>query len=151
LQIFSLRQVKETAMSRSAAIASFALLAALPCAAQTSIPDLRGTWKGESESIVYGGGNPHHPAAKPKDPQMRSVPFTLVVDKQEGRRFSGTFSSARSSEKVVAVVARNGTIMMADDDGYTLGTVIAPNRIELCYLRASAAARVASCTELTKQ
>ena len=107
-------------MSRSAAIASFALLAALPCAAQTSIPDLRGTWKGESESIVYGGGNPHHPAAKPKDPQMRSVPFTLVVDKQEGRRFSGTFSSARSSETVVAVIARNGTIMMADDDDQLL-------------------------------
>jgi hypothetical protein len=82
---------------------------------------------------------------------LRSVPFTLVIDKQDGRRFSGTFSSARSSETVVAVIARNGTIMMADDDGYTLGTVIAPNRIELCYLRVSAASRVASCTELTKQ
>ena len=30
--------------------------------AQTAIPDLRGTRKGESESIVLGGGNPHHAA-----------------------------------------------------------------------------------------
>jgi len=138
-------------MSRFAGIAIFAVLVATPCAAQTSIPDLRGTWKGESESIVFGGGNPHHPATPPKEPQLRSVPFTLVIDKQDGRRFSGTFSSARSNENVVAVISRNGTIMLADDDGYTLGTMIAPNRIELCYLRIAAAARVASCTELTKQ
>jgi hypothetical protein len=85
------------------------------------------------------------------EPQFRSVPFTLVVDKQDGRRFSGTFSSPRGSEKVVAVIARGGQILMADDDGYTLGTVLAPNKIELCYLHVSKAARVASCTELTKQ
>jgi hypothetical protein len=82
---------------------------------------------------------------------LRSVPFTLVIDKQDGRRFSGIFSSARSSENVVAVISRNGTIMLADDDGYTLGTMVAPNRIELCYLRVSTTSRVASCTELTKQ
>jgi len=123
----------------------------LPAAAQTPVPDLRGTWKGDSESVVLGGGNSHHRATPAQEPQFRSVPFTLVVDKQEGRRFSGTFSSSRSSEKVVAVVSRNGTIMMADDDGYTVGSVLAPNRIELCYLRTAQKTRIASCTELTKQ
>ena len=138
-------------MSRLAPLVVLALLLPVTSAAQTAIPDLRGTWKGDSESIVFGGGNPHHPKAPPKEPQLRSVPFTLVVDRQDGRRFSGTFSSARSSEKIVAVISRSGTIMMADDDGYTLGTVLAPNRIELCYLHTSAAARIASCTELTRQ
>ena len=130
-----------------------ALLAAFAASAsaQTPVPDLRGTWKGDSESIVYGGGNPHHPQAPAAEPQLRTVAFTLVVDKQDGRRFSGTFSSSRGSEKVVAVISRSGTIMMADDDGYTLGTILAPNRIEFCYLRTSAAARIASCTEMTKQ
>jgi hypothetical protein len=127
-----------------------ALAATIASAADAqNVPDLRGTWKGDSESVVWGGGNPHHPAAK--EPQFRSVPFTLVIDKQEGRRFAGIFSSSRSKEAIVAVVSRNGTILLADDDGYTVGSILAPNRIELCYLRMGQAARVASCTELTKQ
>ena len=77
--------------------------------------------------------------------------LALTVDKQDGRRFSGTFSSARSSEKVVAVISRNGTIFLADDEGYTTGTLLAPNRLELCYLHVSSASRIASCAELTKQ
>jgi hypothetical protein len=140
-------------MPKLACIFTFALpllFSALPATAQT-IPDVRGTWKGESESIVRNGGNPHHPAAQSNEPELRSVAFTLQVDKQEGRRFSGTFSSARSSEKVIAVISRNGTIFLADDEGYTTGTLLAPNRMELCYLHVSSAARVASCTELTKQ
>jgi hypothetical protein len=138
------------AVSRFAWIVALAALFATPAAAQTALGDLRGTWKGDSESIVLGG-NPHHAKTPANEPQLRSTAFTLVIDKQDGRRFSGTFSSARSKEKVVAVVSRNGTIFMADDDGYTTGTILAPNRMELCYLRTAAAARIASCTELTKQ
>jgi hypothetical protein len=141
-------------MSKLACILTFVALAALPAmpaAAETAIPNLIGTWKGESESIVLGGGNPHHPATASNEPQLRSVPFTLTIDKQDGRRFSGTFSSARSSEKVIAVISRSGVIFMADDEGYTDGTMLAPNRMELCYLHVSSAARIASCLELTKQ
>jgi hypothetical protein len=36
-------------MSKLAWIVVFAALSAAPAAAQTAIPDLRGTWKGESE------------------------------------------------------------------------------------------------------
>lgn len=127
-------------------------LAATPVAAQpASFPDLRGTWKGESESIVLPGGNPHHPGGKPAGPRMSSVPFILVIDNQDGRRFSGTFSSARHKEAVIAVISRNGAIYMADDDGTTIGTMLAPNRMELCYMKVGASGRVASCTEMTKQ
>jgi len=136
-------------MIKCAWIAVVALLTSLPASAQTAVPDFKGTWKGQSESVLLGAGNSHHPAAK-DEPQMRQVPFTLVVDKQDGRRFSGTFSSPRSSEKVVAVLSRDGKIMMADDDGYTIGSILAPNKIELCYIKPGAT-RIASCTELTKQ
>jgi hypothetical protein len=138
-------------MSKLALIVTLAVLAATPAAAQTAIPDVRGTWKGESESIVLGGGNPHHTPGQPNAPQLRGVAFTLTVDKQDGRRFSGTFASARSTEQVIAVISRNGTILLADDEGYTYGTLLAPNRMELCYLHVSSASRIASCTELTKQ
>ena len=124
-----------------------------PAAAQQGVPDLRGTWKGESESVVRGGGgNTHHPAtAGSAEPRFTSVPFTLIIDKQNGRRFSGTFSSARSTETVIAILSRSGTIYMVDDDAHAWGTLLAPNRMELCYLHQSPATRIASCTELTRQ
>ncbi len=128
-----------------------ALTAATLALAQTAIPDLRGTWKGESESIVLGAGNPHHSGTAAQEPEFRSVPFTLTIDKQDGRRFSGAFSSARGSSKVVAVVARSGSIYLADAEGFSNGTMLAPDRMELCYLKHSAETRIASCVELTKQ
>ena len=123
---------------------------ASPVMAQTAPPDLRGTWKGESQSIILGGSG-HHPGDMTAAPRLGSVPFTLVVDRQDGRRFSGVFSSPRHTEPVIAVISQNGTIYLVDDDGYTVGTMLAPNRMELCYIHLSPASRIASCTELTKQ
>ena len=139
-------------MSKIAWIVVLAALSA-PAAAETAVPavpDLRGTWKGESQSIVLGG-NTHHPAAQAGQPRMTSVPFTLVIDKQDGRRFSGTFSSERHSETVIAVISRSGSIFMVDDDGYDVATLLAPDRMEVCYMHLSTASRIASCTELTRQ
>ena len=119
-------------------------------AAQQAVPDLRGTWKGESESVVRGSGNIHHVPGSDA-PRFTSVPFTLVIDKQDGRRFSGTWSSPRNTETVIAVVSRTGTIYLVDDDAHAWGTLLAPNRMEMCYLHQAAATRIASCTELTKQ
>jgi hypothetical protein len=129
----------------------FVALITVPATAETAIPDLRGTWTGESESIVSGGANPHHGAKRGAEPRLSNIAFTMVVDKQDGRRFSGTFSSARGKDPIIAVVSRTGAIYLVDDDGYTIGSMLAPNKIELCYMRLSPAARVASCTELTKQ
>jgi len=140
-------------MSKFVWLVLLATLAATPSAAQTAFPDLRGTWKGESESIVLGAEHTHHPATQSNAPELRSVPFTLMIDKQDGRRFSGTFSSARRTAQVIGVISRSGTIFLADSEseGLANGTMLASNRLELCYLHASSATRIASCTELTKQ
>ena len=139
-------------MSKLAWIVVFATLSAVPAAAQQSaIPDLRGTWKGNSESIVLGAGNPHHAAQPTTEPRLNSVPFTVTIDKQDGRRFSGTFSSPRTNEKIIGVVSRSNTIIVVDDDGYTVGTILAPNRMEWCYMHRSQTTSMVSCTELTKQ
>ena len=50
-----------------------------PAAADNAVPDLRGTWKGESQSIVLGG-TPHHPEQKTDQPRLTSVAFTLVIE-----------------------------------------------------------------------
>jgi hypothetical protein len=137
-------------MQKLALAALLAALASVPAAAQGGFPNLVGTWKGDSESIVLAGGNTHH-RGKSKEPRMSSIPFTLVIDKQDGRRFSGTFSSARHKETVIAVISRGGAIYMVDDDGHTVGNLISPTQMELCYMKQSRAGRVASCTEMTKQ
>jgi hypothetical protein len=138
-------------MLKSASFVALAILTTIAAAtAQTAIPDMRGTWKGNSESIIMGAGNPHH-AAPPSGPRLNSVAFTMTIDKQDGRRFSGTFSSACGNDPVIAVLLQNGTIYLVDDDGYSFGTMLAPNRIELCYMLQSPATRIASCTVLTKQ
>jgi hypothetical protein len=127
-------------------------LIALPAFADSAFPDLRGTWKGDSESIIMGpGGNSHHPGAPDSKPELHSTTFTMKIDMQDGRRFSGTYASPRASEMIIGVISRNGSFYVADDDGYTVGTVLAPNRLELCYLNAPNKGRVASCTEFVKQ
>jgi hypothetical protein len=139
-------------MSKLAAIVTLTgLIAANAALAQTAVPDLRGTWKGESETIILGAGNPHHGAPPATAPRLNTVPFTLTVDKQDGRRFSGTLSSSRGTETVIAVISQSGTIYMVDDDGYVVATMLAPNRLEVCYLLQSPTSRIASCTEFTKQ
>jgi hypothetical protein len=56
------------------------LIAVTAAMAETAIPDVRGTWKGESETIIMGAGNPHHASPKPASPRLNSVAFTLTVN-----------------------------------------------------------------------
>jgi hypothetical protein len=139
-------------MLKAAWIGTLAVVTiATTAAAQSTLPDLRGTWRGESETIILGPGNPHHAAAAPATPRMNRVAFTMTINQQDGRRFSGTFASARGSETIIGVISRTGTIYVIDDDGYSVMTMLAPNRLEICYLMQSPETRVASCTEMTKQ
>jgi hypothetical protein len=62
-------------MSKLAWIVVFATFSAAPAAAQGAIPDMRGTWKGDSESIILGAGNPHHAAPPSTEPRLNSVAF----------------------------------------------------------------------------
>src|SRR5215467_13458433 len=88
---------RSSVMPKVAWIVVLATLTAAPAAAQQgATPDLRGTWKGQSESIILGTGNPHHAAPPSTEPRLNSVAFTVTIDKQDGRVFAGTFSSPRS-------------------------------------------------------
>ena len=58
-------------MSKLTWIVVFAALSAAPAAAQSAIPDVRATWKGDSESIILGAGNPHHAAPPSTEPRLK--------------------------------------------------------------------------------
>jgi hypothetical protein len=137
---------KKPAMSRVIWIVMFAAFTAATAAlAASAIPDLHGTWKGDSESIAFGGGNLHHKATQADEPELRSVSFTLTIDKQDGRRFSGTYSSSLPSFR-----AAEQSSWLTQKASRT-AQCSRRNQMELCYLKQSSAARIASCTELTKQ
>jgi hypothetical protein len=153
--MFTLRLsgIRRSCLSSMLWAVAFAVSSTAVIAAEVAPPDVRGTWKGNSETILLGTGNPHHIPGQPAAPEMRSVPFTLTIDKQDGRRFSGTFSSPRSTENIVAVFSRDGTLYLVDDEGYTHGTMLAPDRMELCYMFVApgGASRIASCADMKKQ
>lgn len=132
-------------------IFALAVFVALPAFADDSFPDLRGVWKGQSESIVSGTADPHHGGTPTTPPHYNSVPFTFTIEKQDGRRFEGTFVSPRQTESVIGVLSRTGAIYFVDTDGYAFAHLLAPNRMESCYLEVNQTGRVASCVELVKQ
>jgi hypothetical protein len=126
-------------------------LASAPSAARSRFPIFAAFGKARANPSYLDGGYTHHSATQQNEPQLRSVSFTLTVERQEGRRFFVTFSSARGSERVIAVSSRSGAILLADNDGHTHGTMLAPNRMELCHLHVAPTVRIASCVELIKQ
>src|SRR5262252_7074107 len=119
---------------------ALALLGAATTAAsaQDAIPDLKGTWTGKGKAMVIGN-NPHHPgsqtAADP--PRLRDIEATHMVEGQEGRVAWGHSSSTVADTKepfAWAIASDNKSIVGADMDGYFHITLIAPDRMEKCYV-----------------
>ena len=69
-------------------------------------------------------------------PRVREYDFTFVVDGQDGRLAWGHSASAAATTNepfAWAISADNKSIVGADTDGYFLLTVLAPDRMEMCY------------------
>ena len=112
-----------------------ALLAfSIEVSAQSAFPDLKGTWIGKDQSVVY---NPHHPAAQSAPvPRVREFEFTIVVTGQQGRSVWGHSYShvAQTNEPFAWSLTNNGRgAIGADTDGYFQITLEAADSMELCY------------------
>jgi hypothetical protein len=111
--------------------------AATAAIAQDAIPDLKGTWSGKGKSLVFGS-NPHHPGSQAADaPPRVDIDVSYVVDGQEGRLAWGRSSSttAKTDEPFAwAISADNKSIVGADRDGYFRITLLAPDRMDKCYV-----------------
>src|SRR6266478_6338239 len=94
---------------------------------------------------------PGSPCLQRWQPPLRRRRARFPIFAALGKARASRSSSPRGNDKFVAVISRNNTILLVDDDGYTVGTILAPNRMEWCYMHLSQATRLASCTELTKQ
>ena len=136
----------------------FALLlffCAAPFAAHAAkgAPDVLGSWVGLSNSAIIGAGQ-HHPDAGENEIRFKRVEFTLTIDRQEGRNFSGVFSTASHKEAAVGAFAADlKSGVMADMDGQMSFRLIGKNRMEMCYTHTGASypSKVAACNELVRK
>jgi hypothetical protein len=123
--------------------------------------NMLGTWTGVSNSAVSGSGL-FHPteAGKEKAVRFRNVEYVLVVEKEEGRNFTGYIgatsgkdsSDVQHKEVVLGAYAkemRNG--VMVNESGSFTFRLADPKTLELCYTQVSSKPMVASCFEMVKQ
>jgi hypothetical protein len=108
--------------------------------AADAVPDLTGTWQGTIQSVGSGMRTHGEPTDKPA---FASVDLTIRIDRQQGRVFYGIKQSKRASEAVVGVIRPDNTVYFADQDGYQVGNLLAPDEMEQVYLEAGLKSRVA--------
>jgi hypothetical protein len=127
--------------ARIAWLAMAVLVSWAGCALATAaVPDLTGTWQGTIQSVGSGQRTHAKPTTKPT---FVSVKLTIRVQQQQGRVFYGIKQSSRASEQLVGVIGPDKTVSLADEDGYQVGTLLAPNKLQLVYLEAGQQSRVA--------
>lgn len=112
--------------------------------------DLTGTW-----AAVDGwgarAGVPHHDMGEGDHWTTKAV-FTLKITEQspDGRAFHGEWCSPNACEDLVGAVMSDGTIHMADEDGFFEGRLLG-DVLELCYLEAGKAFRVVNCLVMKRK
>ena len=135
------------------ALAEVALTAAGTSA--QDIPNLKGTWTGDAPVIVAGASR-HQPAGTDAQAagtyRLANQTMTYTIEGQDGRRFWGTLSSPRATERLIGSLAVDGKhVYMVDDDGYIDGIVMDANRIDVCYREAYPDRAVVACESIMRQ
>src|SRR6476620_938458 len=100
-------------------------------------PNMRGPWKGTSESIVLGTGMYQREGGKPDEPRLVNKEFTFTIKGQEGRRFWGDLSSKDETGPVLGVIANDKQTLHIVDSagGHITGKLTEPGQFEMCYMR----------------
>jgi len=121
-----------------------------PLDAQSPV-DLRGSWSGTTVGVV--AGELTHGGATPLgEPRWASLEWTMVIEKQDGRRLIGKRVSARATESLIGVLSvDNATAYMVDEDGTMIVRLISKTTLEACYMEVSPKTRVATCTLMRKK
>ena len=132
-------------------LAALALVSALPLAAESAIPDLRGTWKGESRSIVLGGGNRIIRGLCRASRNSAAFRSRSQSTCRTAAAFPARFHHRAAMRRLLLLFRATARSSSSTTRGYTVGTILSPTRMELCYMLVSTSSRIASCSELVKQ
>jgi hypothetical protein len=120
-------------------------------------PNLIGTWVGQTNDAVIGGGS-HYPDGREGEVRFLSSIVTYKFDKQSNRTFAGVFTIAGHTVQIVGSFSGdlvNGT--MADKDGTYTFKMLGQNQMSVFFASTSTdpsnkeAGPVADCHEITRQ
>ena len=139
----------------SSLIVAGVLIASSPAVGQQQPhPDLLGTWVGPGQSVTQGRTD-HWPDTGEARPVFQEGSWTLVVDLQEGNRFTGAqgrLTEGTRRDPVLGVIrADQRTVHMVDDDGTFLTILTGPDAMEMCRIEVTADSRLVGCRQLTRQ
>ncbi|HWR40736.1 MAG TPA: hypothetical protein VN611_14675 [Patescibacteria group bacterium] len=103
------------------------------CFAAPDIPNLVGTWAVQSEGAYLSKGGEPGTWSHYRE-NSNTLTAELIVTKQQGRVFYGTFTSQRATEDFAGVIGwDNKTFYLVDQDGFTDGTIVDNNKLTCIY------------------
>ncbi len=116
-------------------------------------PDMRGQWKGITDTIVLGSGTHHRNDKAPGMPRMHNQELTLNIKGQDGRKFWGEIVSKDDTVALLGIIASDKqTIYHVNNaGGHANGRLTGPNKYETCFLNPGKDLTIASCNVFTKQ
>lgn len=133
------------------------VMACCQAAAAQQLPDLTGTWTPSKGAHIIDGESRHAESgteAVAGDDSLRThkSDFVFRFEKQDGRTFWGTLSSAKVSERLIGAISVDGRrFVMADEDGTFDGTVVDNDTLDYCYVHVTPTDRAVACGLLVRQ
>lgn len=121
------------------------------------VPNVIGTWVGETNDAVIGSGT-HYPGGKEGEIRFLKEKVSYKFDRQENRTFSGIFMIQGRNIPIVGSFA--GDLIsgaMADKDGVYSFKVVDANKMHFCFATASvnpankASGPVADCHDVVRK
>jgi len=121
--------------------------------AQQSYPDLKGKWIGPGQSVTDGKTD-QWPNTGETGPVFREGSWTVIIDRQEGNRFTGSqgMTDGNRRDQLLGVIrADQKNILMIDDDGTFLATLTGTDTMEMCRTEITFNSHLVGCRQLARQ
>ena len=135
-------------------VGTFVTLLALAtgASAQSPMPDLKGVWTGQVSYVRRGKSEHREPPSEPDATFGGPYEFTITIERQDGSRLAGTWSSARATDPLLGVIRPDGRrIHMVDDDGTFTIELHGSDEMEVCRTEVTPESMSALCGTLRRK
>ena len=134
-------------------VAALSVIISPSAIAQQSYPDLKGTWIGPGQSVTQGKTD-QWPNSEERGPVFREGSWTVIIDRQEGNRFTGSqglTGGTRRDQLMGVIRADQKTILMIDDDGTFYTVLTGRDMMEMCRTEITFNSHLVGCRQLTRR
>lgn len=133
------------------------VLAGGDAALAQDVINVKGTWIPGEGAHILDGPTRHRESgtaavAGEDKLQTHTSKFVFRFDRQEGRTFWGSHSSAKVSETLIGAISVDGKrFVMVDEDGAFNGTVVDNDTLDYCYTHITPTDRAVACGLLHRE